>query len=166
MVLRPPDTCLLLIVRSQIKCSVHQGAPSCPTLCNTTDCKPARLLCPWGLSRPEHQRGLPFPSPGDLPNPGIETRSPPLQEYSLPSEPPGEPQVTGNSAQSQPNLSPTPYHFLSIHYFCFFHDPFDARSLLFIDFDYFWASLTRFVYYYIKVIRTMSAAQKALRYIY
>ena len=33
---------------------------------------PARLLCPWGLSRQEYWSGLPCPSPGDLPNPGIE----------------------------------------------------------------------------------------------
>ena len=32
--------------------------------------------------------GLPFPSPGDLPDPGIEPRSPALQADSLPSEPP------------------------------------------------------------------------------
>ena len=32
-----------------------------------------------------------FPSPGDLPNPGIETRSPTLQENSLPAEPQGKP---------------------------------------------------------------------------
>ena len=37
--------------------------------------------------RQEHWRGLPFPSPGDLPDPGIEPRSPPLQADSLPSEP-------------------------------------------------------------------------------
>ena len=36
--------------------------------------------------------GLPFPSPGDLPNPGIELGSPALQTDSLPSEPPGKPQ--------------------------------------------------------------------------
>ena len=34
---------------------------------------------------------MPFPSPGDLPNPGIEPRSPILQADSLPSEPPGKP---------------------------------------------------------------------------
>ena len=33
--------------------------------------------------------GLPFPSPGDLPNPGIKPRSPALQADSLPPEPPG-----------------------------------------------------------------------------
>ena len=37
------------------------------------------------------ESGLPFSSPGDLPNPGIESPSPALQAYSLPSEPPGTP---------------------------------------------------------------------------
>ena len=41
------------------------------------------------FSRQEYWNGLPFPSPGDLPNPGIELRSPALQADSLPSEPPG-----------------------------------------------------------------------------
>ena len=36
-----------------------------------------------------------FPSPGDLPNPGIEPRSPKLQADSLPAEPPGKPKDTG-----------------------------------------------------------------------
>ena len=35
---------------------------------------------------------LPFPFPGDLPNPGIDPRSPALQADALPSEPPGKPQ--------------------------------------------------------------------------
>ena len=42
-----------------------------------------------GFSRQEHWGGLPFPSPGDIPNPGIEPGSPELQGGSLPSEPPG-----------------------------------------------------------------------------
>ena len=42
-----------------------------------------------GFSRQECWSGLPFPSPGDLPNPGIEPRSPALQADTLPSEPPG-----------------------------------------------------------------------------
>ena len=33
--------------------------------------QPARLLCPWGFSRQEYWSGLPFPSPGDLPSPGL-----------------------------------------------------------------------------------------------
>ena len=40
-------------------------------------------------------RGLPFPSPGDLPNPGIELSSPALQADALPSEPPGKPRLQG-----------------------------------------------------------------------
>ena len=43
-----------------------------------------------GFSRQEYWRGLPFPSPGDLPNPGIEPGSPALQADSLASEPPGK----------------------------------------------------------------------------
>ena len=44
-----------------------------------------------GFSRQENWSGLPFPSPGDLPNPGIEPGSPALQTDALPSEPPGKP---------------------------------------------------------------------------
>ena len=43
------------------------------------------------FSRQEYWSGLPFPSPGDLPNPGIEPRSPVLWTDALPSEPPGNP---------------------------------------------------------------------------
>jgi len=39
--------------------------------------------------RQEYWSGLPFPSPGDLPDPGIESRSPSLGADSLPSEPRG-----------------------------------------------------------------------------
>ena len=44
-----------------------------------------------GFSRPEYWSGLPFPSPGDLPDPGIKPRSPALRLLAdaLPSEPPG-----------------------------------------------------------------------------
>ena len=52
---------------------------------------PARLVCPWGFSRQEHWSGLPCPPPGDLPNPGIEPRSPSLQVDSLPAELLGKP---------------------------------------------------------------------------
>ena len=54
------------------------------------------LVTPWtvahqaplsmGLSRQEYWSGLPFPSPGDLSNPGIEPGSPALQADSLPTE--------------------------------------------------------------------------------
>ena len=45
------------------------------------------------FSRQEYWSGLPFPSPGDLSNPGIEPGSPALQADTLPSEPPGKSQV-------------------------------------------------------------------------
>ena len=54
-----------------------------------------RLLYPWQFSRQEYWSGLPCPPPGDLPNPGIEPRSPTLQMDSLPSEPPGKTKNTG-----------------------------------------------------------------------
>ena len=44
-----------------------------------------------GFSRQEYWSGLPFFSPGDRPDPGIELRPPTLQADSLPSEPPGNP---------------------------------------------------------------------------
>ena len=47
------------------------------------------------FSRPEYWSGEPFPSPGDLPNPGIEPRSPALQVDSSPAEPPGKPKNSG-----------------------------------------------------------------------
>ena len=43
-----------------------------------------------GFSRQEYWSGLPVPSPDDLPDPGIELRSPALQAYALPSELPGK----------------------------------------------------------------------------
>ena len=49
-----------------------------------------RLLCLWGFSRQEYWSGLPFPSPGDLPNPGMNQVSH-FQADSWPSESPGKP---------------------------------------------------------------------------
>ena len=46
------------------------------------------------FSRQEYWSGLPFPSPGDLPDPGIEPRSPTLQADALLSEPAGKPNNT------------------------------------------------------------------------
>ena len=46
------------------------------------------------FSRQEYWSGLPFPSPGDLPNPGIEPGSPTLQANALPFELPGKPTIT------------------------------------------------------------------------
>ena len=57
-------------------------------------------MTPWTLqsmefSRPEYWSGQVFPSPGDLPNPGIESRFPALQVDSLPAETQGKPTETG-----------------------------------------------------------------------
>ena len=70
--------------------SESEVAQSCLILCN-----------PWtvahqappsmGFSRQEYWSGLPFPSPGDLPDPGIEPTSPTLQADALTSAPPGKP---------------------------------------------------------------------------
>ena len=63
------------------------------------------LATPWTVayqaplsmefSRQEYWSGLPFPSPGDLPDPGIKPRSPALQAGSLPSELQGKPPRLG-----------------------------------------------------------------------
>ena len=53
-----------------------------------------------GFSRQEYWSGLPFPSPGDLPDPEIEPRSPALQGGALTSEPPGKPTVMYNVHQN------------------------------------------------------------------
>ena len=57
-------------------------------------------MTPWTIqsmefSRPEYRSGLPFPSPGDLPNPGIEPSSPAMQTDSLPAESHEKPNNTG-----------------------------------------------------------------------
>ena len=49
-----------------------------------------------GFCRQEYWSGLPFPSPGDLPNPGMEPRYPALEADTLTSEPPGKPFIIGN----------------------------------------------------------------------
>ena len=58
---------------------------SCPILCNPMDGSHQASLC-MGFSRQEYWSGLLFPSPGDLPNPGIKLGSPALQADSLPSK--------------------------------------------------------------------------------
>ena len=48
-----------------------------------------------GFFRQEYWSGLPFPSPGDLPNPGIEPGFPALEANALTSEPSGKPRLDG-----------------------------------------------------------------------
>ena len=54
---------------------VRLVAQSCLTLCDPMDCSPQAPLS-LEFSRKEYRRGLPFPSPGNLPNPGVEPAAP------------------------------------------------------------------------------------------
>ena len=85
---------------------------------------PDSFVTPWtvarqaplsiGFSRQECWTGLPFPSPGDLPNPGIEPTSPALEGGLFTAEPPGKPsqlseqqftcKAVGTSAMKRPSL--------------------------------------------------------------
>ena len=53
-----------------------------------------------GFSRQEYWSGLPFPSPGDLPDPGIKPRFPTFQADTLPSKPPEKPSLPPNEVHS------------------------------------------------------------------
>ena len=63
---------------------------SCVRLYGTPWTEAYQAPLSMGFSRQEYWSGLPFPSPEDLPNPGIEPGSPALQTDALPSEPPGK----------------------------------------------------------------------------
>ena len=69
-----------------------------------------------GFSRQEYYSGLPFPSPGDLSDPGIEPRSPALQADSLPTELQGKPCVKYAAAAAAKSLQSCPT----------LHDPMDC----------------------------------------
>ena len=64
-------------------CVCELVAQSCLTFCNPTDCIARQASLSMRFSRQEYWRRLPFPSPGDLPDPGIEPKSPALQADSL-----------------------------------------------------------------------------------
>ena len=108
---KSPDQCLVYYFKEKIKCWCLVGAPQ---QMETQDdflswsglwvsewvksLSRVRLFAtPWtvahrappsmGFSRQEYWSGLPFPSPGDLPDPGMEPRSPALQAEALTSEP-------------------------------------------------------------------------------
>ena len=66
-------------------------AQLCQTLCDSVDNIAQQDLLSMEFSKQEYWSGLPFPSPGDLPDPGIKPRSPALQVDSLPLAT-GEPQ--------------------------------------------------------------------------
>ena len=89
----PSSVSSSLALLSYRACSVTQ---SCPTLCNPMDCSPLSV----GFSRQEDWRGLTFPLPEDLPNPGTEPSSPARAGGFFITEPPGNP---------KPSLSALPY---------------------------------------------------------
>ena len=66
-----------------------------------------------GFSRQDYWSGLPFPSPGNLPDPGIEPWSPALQTDTLLSEPPGKP--TREAHQGSPPGKPTRESAMPVH---------------------------------------------------
>ena len=65
-------------------------AKSCPTVCNPMDCSPPSSSV-RGISQQEYWSGLPFPSSEDLPDPGVEPKSPALAGEFFTSEPLGSP---------------------------------------------------------------------------
>ena len=64
-----------------------------PILCNPIDSIVHQVPLSTEFSRQGYGSGLPFPSPGNLPDLGIEPRSPALEADSLPTEPPGKPEL-------------------------------------------------------------------------
>ena len=77
--------------------SESEVAQACLTLCNPMDYITLQAPPSMGFSRQEYWSELSFPSPGDLPDPGIEPRSPALQADALTSEPVGKPLLCGDT---------------------------------------------------------------------
>ena len=117
----------LSIVQRNFKTTLSLNLPNdsenhsvCPTVCD-----PMQSM---EFSRPEYWSGLPFPSPGDLPNPGIKPRSPALQAHSLLFELLGKPVCIRYSELIRliaESLYPLTYlslfsPLLTPGYFCFF----------------------------------------------
>ena len=69
---------------------MYVGLKSCLTLCYPMDYIAQQAPLSMEFSRQEYWNGLPLPFLEDLPDPGIEPRSPALQADSLPYEPPGK----------------------------------------------------------------------------
>ena len=76
-------------------CSANVKLLSCVRLFETPWTVAYQAPLSMGFSRQEYWSGLPFPSPGVLPDPGIETGSPALQADALLSESPGKPSKGG-----------------------------------------------------------------------
>ena len=81
----------LLCLWSKVEIEVlSEVAQLCQTLCDPVDCSLSGCSV-HGILQSRILEWVAIPSPGDLPNPGIEPRSPTLQADALPSEPPGKP---------------------------------------------------------------------------
>ena len=90
-----------------VKAKVTQ---SCPTLCDPMD------YTVHGILQARILEWEPFPSPGDLPNPGIEPRSPALQADSLPAKPLGKPREMHDETSLKTSASTTPSQSSSCHF--------------------------------------------------
>ena len=73
----------------RLRATATAWLPSRVWLCATPWTVACQAPLSMDLSRQEYWSGLPFPSPGGLPDPGIKPRSPALQAESSPSEAPG-----------------------------------------------------------------------------
>ena len=78
-------------------------AQSCPAPCNPMDCSP-RGFSVRGIFRQEYWSELPFPTPGDLPNPGMEPMSPASAGRFFTAKSPGN---TGISIYAQTGVTPS-----------------------------------------------------------
>ena len=84
---------------------------SCPMLYDPMDCSPPGTSVHGNSpSKNTPVSGFPCPSPGDLPNPGIEHRSPTVWEDSLPSETLGKPHVIYNRGLNKRVIWPSHWH--------------------------------------------------------
>ena len=76
------------LVRS-VEWKESEVAQSCPTLCDPMDCSLPGFSI-HGIFQARVLSGLPFPSPGDLPDPGSSPGPPHCRQKLLPSEPAGK----------------------------------------------------------------------------
>ena len=79
-------------MKISLKLDIHVlVTQSCPTLCDPINCSPPGFLS-MGLPKQEYWSGLPYPPPGDLPDPGIEPASLAIASEVFTTKPPGKPQ--------------------------------------------------------------------------
>ena len=99
-----------------VSCVCMLSCSSCVWLCAILRTVACQTLLSMEFFRQEHWSGLPFPPPGDLPDPGIEPTSlvsPALQVGSLPLEPPGKPSVFLRTEQMSKYTNKSENHFFT-----------------------------------------------------